>query len=223
MAQMSAPPRNKESMYNPVIERVRLAIKNSKELIGEYFLKTLRSRCMTDDRAGSYFILTDARAVEEMLGNAFWEEYNHPAIVAPAVGFKAPIPGYIGMVPLSDLPADMNVWLLDIKGGEADWDSDRQRVDVCVTEEFCEENGIQPMCVSHTVLLIGPHDADPTKEVVWTVHPGDPLPPPCIHRIRRDMADWNGNTVEMDMHKQDMSIKWAIKQGATHAKIVKSI
>lgn len=128
-----------------------------------YLAKVLDQRNPSSpNKAGSYF-LEDQDL--QSLKAANWEPYSHPAIGGPAQGFRAPIPGVVGVVKLSDLPQDMMVMATDPKethGTEGGGFSIEAKLD----------NDSLPTS-EYTTALLGPaRDSD--KLTLWTVFPGDP-------------------------------------------------
>ena len=116
-------------------------------------------------RAGSYVPGVCAEELELALLLAGWEEYSHPAVQAPAVAFKAQIPGIMDLVALAELLPEHEVQLLDPKGTGS--------VEACVRLA-----GSAGTPVEFTVALLGP--GDDGKDVVWTFFPGDPIRPSAI-------------------------------------------
>lgn len=108
---------------------------------------------------GSFFT---APQTVETLKAADWEPYAHPDVNAPAVGFKAPIPGTVGVVDLRTLPKDTIVTLY---GKVED-----PNPDITGTVVFPKD---QLPKADFTTLLLGP--GDDGIEVVWTFFPGEPV------------------------------------------------
>ena len=126
-----------------------------------------------DARGSRFFVPQTAKS----LVDARWEPYEHPAIQAPARAFRAAIAGRVGIVRIAELPPETTVLLSDPKGtGHAE-------------AEVQMELGAWPTS-DFTVLLVGPDRADPSKEVVWTFFPGEPIAP-----SRLPAADWAGTRV----------------------------
>lgn len=167
-------------------------------------LTTLQMRNRgTDTQSGSVF--RDPVSLWDLI-DADWEQYNHPNILAPAVGFKTPIPGTVGVVPLDDIidlfgPA-VQLTLIDGHMSEKN-PQGSGFVECCMQEADLEEND---NAVSHTTLLLGSNTSyvkcgsaahlDPdiescsscdkgliTKKVetVWTFFPGDPILPSKVN------------------------------------------
>jgi len=134
---------------------VKKAFDNTDE---EYLIKSIQQRNPGVNSAGSTFL---SKISLEDLVNANWEKYNHPNINTPAVGYKADIPGKLGIAELKKLPKDLRVKFQPAHGGMADG--------VEVIAEIPENN----LIVNHTTLILGPSKDDSSKLVVWTFFPGD--------------------------------------------------
>ena len=134
---------------------VKKAFDNTDE---EYLIKSIQQRNPGANSAGSTFL---SKMSLEDLVNANWERYNHPNINTPAIGYKADIPGKLGIAELKNLPKDLRVKFQPAHGGLADG--------VEVIAEIPENN----LIVNHTTLILGPSKDDSNKLVVWTFFPGD--------------------------------------------------
>jgi len=116
----------------------------------------------SSSRAGSFF-LEDQTA--ESLKSADWQPFAHPAISPPAIGFRASIPGTVGMVELSKLPPGTMVMATDpkrthgTKGGG-------YSVEVLMDSDNLPES-------DYTTALVGPGEKGETH-VLWTIFPGSP-------------------------------------------------
>lgn len=141
---------------SPIAQRVDAALARA----GAYFDACLAQRNPGPTSLGSVFREAQTRT---SLTLAPWEPYAHPAVQAPAVAFKAPIPGLLGVVELEGLPLDLPVTLADPKG-------------TGFLEATVELQGGRP-AVDFTVLLLGPDRADPQVETLWTFFPGEPIAP----------------------------------------------
>lgn len=170
-----------------------------------YFSSIVRTR--TTERLGSWYEgLTPEALVSALLG-AEWEAYPHASIKAPAQGFRAQIPGKLGIVELSKLPANARVTLLDPKGGEAFWDG-KQKVDAVVS---AFAYGLEAPDTDHTTMILGPESQEPGSPLtVWTFHPGSPVAPSAVDRIAPDGTDRHGQLV---------TVAVAVALGAVHAKL----
>ena len=139
----------------------------------DYMEASVKQRNPGPESAGSTF--SSPTSVQELV-SANWVPYNHPDIKSPAVGFKAPISGELGIAEISGLPDDQVVRFQPAHGGK-----------VTVTDESSPKFGQQlaevatdipagNRSVSHTTLILGPSPEDPNKLRVWTFFPGDPTP-----------------------------------------------
>jgi hypothetical protein len=144
--------------------RVRAAFENSDK---GYLERTLTQRQPGKGGAGSRF--KRETSLEEVK-NAGWVPYTHPAVVAPATAFRAPLAGTVGLIRLDSLQPDTEVVLRD--GHSTDF------VEACVP-------GGQGPEVDFTVVLLGP-DRETGKEVVWTFFPGEPIGPSKIPAAGND-------------------------------------
>ena len=113
------------------------------------------------ENAGSVF---DAHSDEipDLLKGAEWRPYDHGDIQSPAIGFRAEIPGRMGIIRLSDLDPQHPVVLEDPKG--------TGKISAVV------ENVGDRTMVGHTTMILGPRE-DGRGLQVWTFHPGDPIRP----------------------------------------------
>ncbi len=153
--------------YHPATERVRAALQRSFER-SDYGRRCLAQRLPGPDGAGSFFLdVTTVEGLRAKLEGAFWRPLNHPAVKAPAVAFDATgIPGRLGVVPLRTLPADTVVTLEDPKGtGFVE----------AVVRGLGRETGVRQ---DTATIILGP-DQD-GAEVLWTVHPGQPVVPSTV-------------------------------------------
>lgn len=160
----------------------------------DYLERTLASRAgSSPDRAGSYYVDATPDEVLEAIYSADWRPYQHPSIQAPAVGFRAEIPGMLGVVHVAHLPAGAELRLAPIP----------KLPEKLELQVVTESDGIP---VRHSVMLLGPHEG---MEVVWTFHPGDPTPP-------SQYSNFPGLAGAVITPEEALSL------GLSHAKIVKS-
>lgn len=136
---------------------------------GEYFNACLAQRNPGPAALGSVFLTRQDRA---SLLAADWQPYEHPDVSAPAVAFRADIPGTVGVVRLADLPPDTPVRLADPKG-----------------TGFVEATALLPEGprATFTTLLLGPA-RDGSGETLWTLFPGEPVRPSTLPAEGRDGA-----------------------------------
>lgn len=140
--------------------RVQAAIQNTPE---EYLSQMFNMRSAHHPENAGSVLDKHPHEIRDVLMSASWEPHDHPDIQSPASGFKANIPGRMGIVPLSSLDPSHPVDLEDPKGtGQvsavaSDVPGDRTQV-------------------GHTTMILGPR-RDGNGEQVWTFHPGDPIRP----------------------------------------------
>lgn len=121
-----------------------------------YWLSTLLQR--TTAAKGSRYLETTPEQLEASIMEASWQQMQ---ITDPATGctyFRADLPGLLGMTAISELPLHTPIDLIDPKG-TGEWSA-------CVT-------GTSKLEVDYSVLILG---IDEGKEIVFTVHPGYPVP-----------------------------------------------
>lgn len=108
-------------------------------------------------RYWSYGDATDDEIANCLLEGG-WQQFSHPLIKLPMVGFRAPITGTVWASALADYdPTSMVTLAVDANGrGLYAW--------------RYADHGV---LVDHTVIILGPHTVG---EIVWTFHPGAPLP-----------------------------------------------
>jgi hypothetical protein len=123
----------------------------------KYLVQCLVDRTQ-ETAKGSFFTVSQTI---ETLKAAKWEPYEHPDVNAPAVAFKAPIQGTVGVVDLRTLPVDQVVTLYG--------KSEDENPDITGTVVFPKD---QLPKADFTTLLLGPSD---DGEVVWTFFPGEPV------------------------------------------------
>lgn len=128
----------------------------TKTQLTDHWNRTVSSRLSTGSMGSRYPQHEDPESLEQTLVGAEWEEYSHPAI-SGAVGWKANIPGEIGMVSLDDLDDDCEVQLVDPKK-------------TGFLSAVVEGDNYVP--TAFTVMIIGDNNGD---LVVYTFHPGDPV------------------------------------------------
>jgi len=143
---------------NNIQTRIARAVETTRRVVPGYFESTLDQRAgLSEKAAGSIYEGLSESQLERKLLTADWEEYSHEAVLPECVAYKAIIPGRLGIVELSQLPADAVVTLDDRKG--------TGKVSAVV-------EGVRGEEVDFTVLILGPEQGE---EVVYTFHPGDPV------------------------------------------------
>lgn len=170
--------------------RVAAAIDAIKAINSGYFASTLNQRLPATGAGSIVDGFDSAEELEKALRNAEWEEYSHDALSAGTVGFKTySIAGRIGIVDIDSLSADELVTLDDRKNTGM----------VSATVQ-----GVLGSEISYTVAILGEENG---QEVLFTVHPGDPVMPSKV-----PAEGLHGITVSRDD---------ALKMGLVTAKIVR--
>lgn len=154
----------KEDDSSDASSRVGRAIEASKNI--DHFKNTFRMRNPSSESKGSTF--RDEQSPESLM-NADWSEYNNPDIKGDAIGFRANIPGYFGMVELDGLDPKIPVKIVKAHFGAKDPNGDPINADCILPPSIVDRPE-----TDFTTILIGPAG---DKEIVYTFHPGPPLPP----------------------------------------------
>lgn len=155
-------------MRNTATEIVRTAIANTAniEALQGHWKGLLSSRAGKGKPQGSYVPGLDEAELLEKLRAAQWEDFEHPAIAAPAQGFiTRDITGVVGLVSLAELDPETPVRLCD---GHATGYMSAVVV------------GGTPEEVDFVVLLVGPNESPAAEPIVWTFHPGNPVRPSSL-------------------------------------------
>ena len=167
----------------------------------EHLTRSIKQRTPGPESAGSVF--SQSTSIKDLI-NAPWQKYNHPAILSPAIGLKANIPGILGIAKITDPTVPDEIMFQLAHGGKA------------MTKEPNPETG-QPEVlaevvanipdnareVQHTTLLIGPSREDPEKLQVWTFFPGDPTPRGPEITMRQIQEKYGTNETRIRGTKQD--------------------
>lgn len=112
----------------------------------------------------------------ESLMRADWSKYEHSEIKPPAQGFRANIPGKLGIVKIGELcPETPCTMTLEHKGSLL-------FVSPLVDREFIPRKLQQ---VSFTTILLGPSE---DRLIVWTFFPGDPVSPSDMRETLKTKA-----------------------------------
>lgn len=127
-----------------------------------HFEKTFLTRNPGPESEGSTF---NEKQTPESLMEAKWSEFSHPDIKAPAVGYKADIPGTMNLIKLADLDPQTPVEMVLGHKGETPF------VTALLRPKDIGGGGTP---VDHTVILLGPGK---DGHIVWTFFPGDPISP----------------------------------------------
>jgi hypothetical protein len=133
-------------------------IASALNLAGPYLDACLTQRNPGPGALGSVFLTAQTR---ETILAADWMPFDHPEVKAPAVAFRANIPGIVGVVNLATLPPNTRVILADPKG-----------------TGYVEATAMLPEGpeVTYTTILLGPA-RDGSGETLWTIFPGEPVSP----------------------------------------------
>ena len=148
---------NENTMHTQAIE----AFDNTSQV---HITKSLAQRNPGPESAGSTFL---SKMTEDDLRNADWIPANDPDITSPALGFKAPIPGILGVLPLSELPATQTVRLQPAHKGQVLIKTGPETGKVAAECVGVIPNNVRE--VDFTTLIIGPHEG---KTIVYTFFPG---------------------------------------------------
>ena len=151
--------------------------------------------------AGSVFLETPTW---DFIRDQDWVPYPHPAITSPAIGFKAPIPGILGIADIKDSTVPDEIMFQPAHGGKAM--TKKPNPETGEHEVLAEVVANIPENVrevQHTTLLIGPSREDPKKLQVWTFFPGDPTPQLPEITMRQIQEKYNTNETQIRGSKQD--------------------
>ena len=148
---------------NNTASRIDAARKNIREIAPGYWEATVASRT-AETAVGSFFKFPK---VEEVLFEQHlqdWEEYPEcPGLLPGCAAFKLQIKGYLGVIPLESLDDAQELRVVDNKGtGVA---------------KLLAPKEVSPQEVDLAVCILGEEDG---REVIFTFHPGDPIPPDTI-------------------------------------------
>lgn len=155
-----------ESIGEDHSSRVKSAIRNLHGVDKSYLKSTLGQRLPSDDNAAGsvYPQFSSKKDLYKALLGAKWEPYDHPAIGGPAKGFKANLPGTVGIVDIDEVPEDVALYL-----------DDRKNTGQVSLVGLGLQRGKD---VEHSTIILGPEG---DKEIMWTVHPGDPVRPLMVN------------------------------------------
>ena len=151
--------------------------------------------------AGSTF--SQPVSVQDLI-QANWVPHPHPDITSPAMGFKAPIPGTLGMADINEAPDELQYWFQPAHGGKAmTKEPNPQTGESEVLAEVVANIPEGARGVEHTTLLLGPSREDPEKIQVWTFFPGDPTPQLPEITMREVKEKYNTTEDRIPGTKQD--------------------
>lgn len=183
-------------------EHVRKCISRTKLYSLAYFMKCLQQR-LDKIGKGSFYPYTDTEVLEKELMSAEWEEFKHPNIARGCHGYisySEGLHGFVGVIPLSMLPAGTKCYLRDIKGTGT--------LSLCV-KPVGNERGLVS---TYTVLITGD---DGYGECMFTFHPGDPL--------KQSTLSSDGSNEHGLRDGDEISVEWAISLGFKHAKLIHGV
>ena len=164
-----------------------------------YLDASIKQRTPGPESAGSTF--SQPVSVQDLI-QADWEHYNHPSISSPAMGFKAPIPGTLGIAEINEAPDE--VIFQPAHGGKAmTKEPNPQTGETEVLAEVVANIPEGARGVEHTTLLLGPSREDPEKIQVWTFFPGDPTPQLPEITMREVKEKYNTTEDRIPGTKQD--------------------
>jgi hypothetical protein len=140
--------------------RIAEAIARTVEHVPGHFEMTLASR--QPGGTGSVF---RSRTSRKDLERAEWLRYDSPHVAPGCVSFVTyDLPGHLGVVPLADVPCGQRVRFEDPKG-------------TGFPSVVTTVRGPVGPSVGSTTIILGDRHG---REVVYTFHPGDPIPPSRI-------------------------------------------
>lgn len=154
---------NTNNTNSNTASRIDAAHKNIQEIAPGYWEATVASRTAVT-AVGSFFEFPN---VEEVLFEQHlqdWEEYPEcPGLLPGCAAFKLQIKGYLGVIPLDILDDAQELRVINNKG-------------TGVAKLLAPTDSI-PREVDFAVCILGMEDG---REVIFTFHPGDPIPPDTI-------------------------------------------
>lgn len=155
---------------NEMSKRVYLAIARTPR---DYLIKTLSQRIKNSaNQAGSYFPAYIAASAGELLSEVLmteWESYEHPAVAQGAAAFRSPLKGYVGVMKLDELDPLLKpiISIINPKGLPHGQAAVRRT-----------HTAYPSPLVDFSVAILGSGAAlGEEGEILWTVHPGDPVMP----------------------------------------------
>ena len=175
------------------------ALSKSIEVDHDDFIKLLGTRADGPDRRGSYYPGKTKVEVLELLREAEWAVSTHPAIVAPARGFKAEVPGMFGMVHIDNIPEGTEIVWEDPHNGK-EFSDGKQKVSAIASLP------IELGAVGYTTMLIGPRSKEDDTLLVWSFFPGSPVAPPMVDRFL-EQYDRHGAKVSK-LQLKELGVEW---------------
>lgn len=172
------------------MEAVILAIEATRVTAPEYWGKCLAQRSAHESPCGSTYELTPIQ-LECALESSTWEEVSHSAVQAPCRAFKTRLAGKVGILALSEIPSDTEVFLRDPKGTGT--------VEVCIPRASVPQE--QAMC-EDTYMIAGISEG---RFMAFTFHPGEPIRPSVVK--------------SEGMDGKSLTVAQAAAMGFTYAKV----
>lgn len=143
------------------MRRIIEAIENTP---ADYLASCIAQRCGDSAQGSTYALEPDE--VRAALLSEQWVQRDHPEVKAPCVAFVAPRwRGKVGVVPLDALNAIVRL-------------EDPKRTGYL--SAVVHHTADLPCSISgdrETWLILGPHEGHEGREVLYTFHPGEPVPP----------------------------------------------
>jgi hypothetical protein len=155
-------------MTNEHTSRIHQAIDSTRVAAPGYFESTLKQR--TTEPKGSRYEGIGPDELEKRIREADWQPYSSPNVAPNCAAFIAVLPGRLGIVSVSHIPDDAPIYLIDPKKTGA-WSA-------CV-------KGVPGDEELQSVIILGPEAG---KEVMYTVHPGAPLPFKPVTELPAEIA-----------------------------------
>lgn len=143
------------------MRRIIEAIENTP---ADYLASCIAQRCGDSAQGSTYALEPDE--VRAALLSEQWVQRDHPEVKAPCVAFVAPRwRGRVGVLPLDALNALVRL-------------EDPKRTGYL--SAVVHHTADLPCSISgdrETWLILGPHEGHEGREVLYTFHPGEPVPP----------------------------------------------
>jgi hypothetical protein len=141
-------------------EIVREAIERSKGM--PHFEAAFRTRNPSPESEGSTFLEPQT---PESLAAASWDSYDHPDVKAPATAYRANIPGYFGILDLSDPKLNPLTPVEIVREHKGTTNKA-----ACIVPA----SGVKRPESDFTTIILGPSEGG---LIVWTFFPGPPIQP----------------------------------------------
>jgi hypothetical protein len=184
-------------------EIVNCYIDNTKNHFEGWWGRVLRQR-IKGSSAGGFYDVDDPAVLEERLRKCDWEEAQHPDVKEGCQLFKAVLPGYFGLLELSDLPEDVELTCIDPK--------ETGMISIGVPASKAEAK-----LVSETYLIAGVEEG---RWIVDTFHPGPPVSPSTVPVAGYPDGSKVIEAIVGYAHESPISKAEAIRLGFAYAKII---